>query len=68
MTIVKVPLAVDTSPQDGMPLTFDTETRLFRDGRGNEYSAEDLARCRPGNGIRGWIERNYPQSTGDPDQ
>jgi hypothetical protein len=61
MTILKVPPDVATSPQDSSQLTFDTETKIFRDASGNMYGTDDLAAARPGNKIRAWVEANYPK-------
>lgn len=59
MTIIKVPPSVATSPQDGSQLTFNPDTRLFKDASGNLYGVDDLAAARPGNKIKTWVEENY---------
>ncbi len=61
MTIIRVPKDIATSPQDGSQLTFNPETRLFKDESGNLYGLDDLAGARPGNRIKKWVEENYPQ-------
>jgi hypothetical protein len=58
---IKVPEDVATSPQDSSKLTFDTETKIFRDASGNMYGVDDLAAARPGNKIRSWVEEHYPE-------
>lgn len=61
MTRIRVPESVATSPQDGSQLTFNPETRLFKDESGNIYGSDDLAAARPGNKIKSWVEENYPK-------
>jgi hypothetical protein len=67
MTILKVPTDVATSPHDSGPLTFDTETKIFKDASGNLYGTDDLAVARPGNHIKKWVRENYPLPKGDND-
>jgi hypothetical protein len=62
MTILKVPLDVDTSPQDSGPLRFNTETETFSDGSGNTWTVDQLSAARPGNRIRKWVRENRPRA------
>lgn len=61
MPILKVPTDAAVSPEDGSPLRLDTETHVFTDVAGNEFSADDLARGRPANKLRKWLRENYPK-------
>jgi hypothetical protein len=61
MTIIKVPVSVEVSPQDGDPLKFDTERRMLTDAAGNWFSVDDLAGSRRANRIRKWLDDNYPK-------
>jgi hypothetical protein len=65
MTILRVPTDIATSPLDSSQLTFDTETKIFKDASGNLYGTDDLAAARPGNHIKKWVRENYPLPKGD---
>lgn len=63
MAIIKVPESVAVSPQDATPLKYETLAQRFVDQRGNKYTVDELARCRPGNRIRKWVASNYPETS-----
>ena len=62
MTIIRVPVSVEVSPQDGSQLRLQAEMRVFVDDTGNTWSADDLAASRPSNRLRKWLDENYSLS------
>ena len=63
MATIRVPESVAVSPQDGTPLKYETLAQRFVDSHGNKYTVDELARSRPGNHIRNWVDGNYPPET-----
>ena len=61
MTIIRVPVSVEVSPQDGSQLRLDAETQTFSDDHGNVWAAADLAASKPSNRLRKWLDENYPK-------
>ena len=61
MTVIKAPTDLVVSPQDGTPVTLDTDTRLFRDDSGNEFSIDELVGTRKSNAARKWLDEQYPK-------
>lgn len=55
----RVPTDRLVSPQDATPVK--AIDRTFRDQHDNEWSVDELSRCRPANAIRNWFDEAYPR-------
>lgn len=62
MAILRIPVEVVCSPQDGAQVKLDTEKGEFFDEAGNKFAVRDLAPGRPASRIKKWLNENYPGS------
>lgn len=60
MTIIKIPVQVEVSPDNGTALTLNAETRVITDAQGNTWNAEELAANVVSRSLHEWLDTSYP--------